>query len=131
MMNRERRSTRRGSVRAGLAATVAASLLLVSCNGDPLDTSATTGNSQAPVITMSPSSTTVTAGQSATFTVAATGAPPLSFQWLRGTTEIQGATDATYTLSSTTPLDSGAVFSARVSNTFGSVNSSSATLTVQ
>ncbi len=35
----------------------------------------------APQITMQPASQTVTAGQSATFTVAATGSPTLAYQW--------------------------------------------------
>jgi hypothetical protein len=118
-----------------LAANLAASLLLVSCNGDPLVTTGGggggTGNSQAPIITMSPSSTTVAEGQPAAFSVTASGASPLSFQWLRDNVEIPGATSATYTLQSATLADNGAVFVVRVSNTFGSVTSSSATLTVR
>jgi hypothetical protein len=107
-------------------------VLLAACNGDPLNTSGgTTNSSQAPIISTSPQSTTVTQGQAATFTVAATGAPPLTFQWMRGGIDIPGANSTTYTLQATTPGDSGAVFMAKVSNNFGSVTSSGATLTVQ
>jgi len=35
----------------------------------------------APSITTQPGSQTVTVGQTATFTVVATGTPPLSYQW--------------------------------------------------
>jgi hypothetical protein len=129
------RSTSRRSIMLRLAANLAALFLLVSCNGDPLDTSGGTpgtgNNSQAPIITTSPSSTTVAAGQAAAFSVTASGAPPLSFQWRRGNDTIPGANSATYTLQSATIADNNAVFSVVVSNTFGSVTSSSATLTVR
>lgn len=117
---------------AWIATSIAAALLLVSCNGDPLDTSGTSNNnSQTPVITSSPTNATVTAGQSATFMVIATGAPTITYQWFRGTDAIPGAMSSTYTLATTTVNDNGAVFSVEVSNPFGSVSSSSATLTVR
>ena len=40
-------------------------------------------------------------GQAATFTVAANGTAPLSYQWQKGATPIAGATAASYT----TPRD--------------------------
>ena len=58
--------------------------------------------SQAPAITQHPANRTVSVGQSASFTVAASGAPPLSYQWQRNGTPIGGATSATYTLQTTT-----------------------------
>ena len=69
-------------------------------------------------------------GQSASFTVAASGAPPLSYQWQRNGTPIGGATSATYTLPTTTLTDSGAQFRAVVTNASGSATSNAATLTV-
>lgn len=86
--------------------------------------------SQAPSITQHPAARTVSAGQSASFTVGASGAPPLSYQWQRNGVAIGGATSATYTLPSATLADSGAQFRAVVSNGSGSATSNTATLTV-
>jgi glucose/arabinose dehydrogenase len=85
---------------------------------------------QAPSITQHPASRTVSVGQSASFTVAASGAPPLTYQWQRNGSPISGATGATYTLPTTTLSDSGAQFRAVVSNASGSATSNAATLTV-
>jgi len=62
--------------------------------------------------------------------VSATGAPPLTFQWIREGMEIPGATNPTYSFQ-TTMADNAVVFMVKVSNNFGSVTSSGATLTVQ
>jgi len=86
--------------------------------------------SQAPSITTHPTGQTVSAGGTATFTVSASGSPPLSYQWQRNGAEIPGATSASYSLSSVTTADSGARFRARVSNSSGSAVSNEATLTV-
>jgi hypothetical protein len=84
----------------------------------------------APSITTQPTSQAVTAGQTATFIVAATGTAPLSYQWRRNGVAISGATSSTYTTPATTSSDNGAQFSVLVSNTVGSVTSNPATLTV-
>src|SRR5205809_103910 len=84
----------------------------------------------APTITTQPASQTVTAGQTASFTVAATGTAPLSYQWNKNGTAITGATSSTYTTPATTNSDSGAHFTVVVSNTAGNVTSNAATLTV-
>jgi len=86
--------------------------------------------SQAPSITTHPTNQTVPVGGTATFTVAASGSPPLSYQWQRNGVDIPGATSASYGLSSVTTADSGARFRARVTNSAGSVVSNEATLTV-
>ncbi len=85
---------------------------------------------QSPVIGQHPANSVVTAGQSATFSVSASGTPPLSYQWQRDGTNIAGATAATYTLASTTLADNGARFRCTVSNSFGTATSNEATLTV-
>jgi hypothetical protein len=84
----------------------------------------------APSITTQPASQTVTAGQTATFTVAATGTAPLSYQWSKNDAVMSGATSSSYTTPATTSSDDGAKFSVLISNTAGSVTSNAATLTV-
>ena len=84
----------------------------------------------APSITTQPVNQTVTAGQTATFTVVAAGTAPLSYQWQKNTTVISGATAASYTTPATTSSDNGAQFVVVVSNSAGSVTSNAATLTV-
>jgi glucose/arabinose dehydrogenase len=86
--------------------------------------------SEAPVITRQPTSQTVSIGQTATFVVEASGTAPLFFQWTRNGTDIAGATGASYTTPPAAIADSGSQFSARVSNSAGSVTSNAAALTV-
>ena len=83
----------------------------------------------APTIATQPANATVAAGQSASFTVAASGTAPLQYQWQRNGVNITGANAATYTLT-TVPADNGAMFRAVVSNAGGSVTSNAATLAV-
>lgn len=88
-----------------------------------------TGNGM-PVVAVQPVSKTVSAGQSVTFTVVASGNPAPAYQWLRNGTAIPGATAASYTIASTALADNNAVFNVLVQNSVGSVTSSEATLTV-
>ncbi|MCX8521963.1 MAG: DUF1566 domain-containing protein, partial [Rhodoferax sp.] len=83
-----------------------------------------------PAIATQPSAQAVTPGQSATFSVSATGAAPLRYQWAINGTDISGATSSSYTIAATSLADNGAVFSVVVSNSVGAVTSSNATLTV-
>ena len=83
----------------------------------------------APAITTQPAAQSVTAGQTATFSVIATGTS-LKYQWKKGGTDIAGATASTYTTPATSMADSGAVFTVVVINSAGNATSSSATLTV-
>jgi hypothetical protein len=85
----------------------------------------------APEITTQPSDRRVSVGQRAKFQVAATGTPPLSYQWRKNGTNIAGATSSAYTTPPTTSSDNGALFSVVVSNAGGSVTSRDALLTVQ
>ena len=84
----------------------------------------------APTISSQPSSKTMTAGQTATFSVTASGTSPLSYQWQRGGAAISGATSSAYTTAATTSADNGGQFRVIVSNSKGSVTSNTATLTV-
>ena len=83
-----------------------------------------------PSITMQPANQTVAAGQTASFSVAATGAAPLNYQWNRNGAGISGATSSSYSTPTTTSSDNGAQFTVVVSNTAGTVTSSAATLSV-
>ncbi len=85
-----------------------------------------TGN-PAPRITAQPEDLKVTLGAPASFTVGASGAPPLRYQWRRNGIEIPGATGASYTL---LKAEESAIFEVIVSNDQGSVTSDPATLTV-
>jgi hypothetical protein len=84
----------------------------------------------APSITGQPANRTVTAGQTASFSVSATGTAPLSYQWKKNGANIAGATSSTYNTPVTTIADSGAQFAVVVSNSAGSATSNPATLTV-
>jgi hypothetical protein len=84
----------------------------------------------APSIGLQPTSQTVTAGQTATFSVSAAGTAPFSYQWRKNSTNISGATNASYTTPATTSADNGEKFDVVVSNSAGSVTSAQASLTV-
>lgn len=85
----------------------------------------------APTITTQPASATVIVGQTATFTVVATGTAPLSYQWQKNQTNISGATSASYTTPATSSSDNGSTFDVIVSNAVSpSATSNKATLTV-
>src|SRR5258706_36335 len=99
----------------------------VTSNAAALTVSAAT---VAPSITTQPVSQSVTVGQTASFSVAAAGAAPLSYQWQKNGANIVGATSASYTTSATMTSDSGSTFRAVVSNTAGTVTSAAATLAV-
>lgn len=86
--------------------------------------------SQAPAITQHPANTTVTAGQPASFSCAATGPATITYQWQRNSSNISGATSTTYTIPATVTGDNGATFRCRATNSFGTATSNSATLTV-
>src|SRR2546427_2250958 len=83
-----------------------------------------------PTITTQPGNQTVTAGQTATFTVVAAGTAPLRYQWQKNGASIAGATASSYTTPVTTTSDSGSTFAVVVSNSAGTVTSALATLTV-
>jgi glucose/arabinose dehydrogenase len=83
----------------------------------------------APSISTQPSSTTVSAGQTARFTVTASGTAPLTYQWQRNGVNIPNANAASYSFT-TTANDDGAMFRVIVSNSVGSATSNAATLNV-
>ena len=100
----------------------------VGCSGLASQTSGSV--STAPSITTQPASQSVTAGQMASFSVAATGTAPLNYQWRRNGAAVNGASSSTYSTPATSSSDNGGQFTVVVSNSAGSVTSSTAILTV-
>ncbi len=84
----------------------------------------------APSISTQPVGRTVTAGQTSSFSVTASGTATLTYQWMKNGAAISGANAASYLTPATKASDSGAQFAVIVTNGSGSVSSSSATLTV-
>jgi outer membrane protein assembly factor BamB len=119
--------------KTGLLSALAASLLLAACGGGGNRSAATvppTPSSSTPAITIQPADQSVPAGQSATFTVTATGAAPLSYQWQKNASPIAGATQSSYMTPMTAPADNGTSFAVTVTNSSGSTLSRSALLSV-
>jgi endonuclease/exonuclease/phosphatase family metal-dependent hydrolase len=82
-----------------------------------------------PAITTQPQNQSVLAGQTTTFSVAATGTPPLNYQWFFNGTNIAGATANPFTLAQVQRTNMGN-YSVVITNLAGSVTSSAASLTV-
>jgi pectate lyase len=83
-----------------------------------------------PVILTQPQDRTNSAGTTATFTVGVSGSPPFSYQWfLNSITPLSAGTNATLTLNNVQTGDSGG-YSVLVSNSAGSITSSTAQLLV-
>jgi Abnormal spindle-like microcephaly-assoc'd, ASPM-SPD-2-Hydin/Immunoglobulin I-set domain len=127
-----------------VASLFAVAILTAGCGAIAQKAKTTTAAPEAaasPAILTQPASTTVTAGLAATFSVTASGASTLSYQWQKNGATISGATGASYTTPPTTAAmltsagSSGsagkvAEFTVVVSNEAGSVTSNPASLTV-
>ena len=83
-----------------------------------------------PVVTNQPGNQVVVAGQTASFSVTATGTPAPGYQWQKNGTNISGATGSTYITPATAIGDSGSTFHVVVANSVATVISLDATLTV-
>jgi Immunoglobulin I-set domain len=110
--------------------TLALSLTACGGSGSPDSSSTPPTAAVAPKISVQPANQSVTAGQTASFSVTATGTTPLQYQWSRSGTAVSGATGATYTTAATTSADNGASFTVTVSNSAGTATSQAAVLTV-
>ena len=102
------------------------SLLMSGCGGP----SSSLPRSSPPSIISQPQNQAVAVGQSASFSVAATGSAPLSFQWQKNGASIAGANSPTYSTGPTMLSDNSATFDVVISNSVGTVTSSTVTLTV-
>ena len=91
--------------------------------------SAVAVTAQSPVITVQPTSQTVSAGSNVAFSVVAAGSQPLTYQWRYNGAPITGATSPTYGIADVQAANAGA-YTVVVTNAFGSVVSSAAILTV-
>jgi hypothetical protein len=80
-----------------------------------------------PAITTQPLAQVITVGQPVTFSVAASGTGPFTYQWLFNGASISGATGASYTIPSIASTNGGN-YSVTVTNAFGSVTSNAVTL---
>ncbi len=114
----------------GFLACICLTMALAGCSAYTTSGSGSNSKAIAPSITTQPSAQTVGAGQSATFSVAAAGTSPLSYQWQKNGSNISGATAVRYTTPATTSGDNGSLFAVVVSNSAGSVTSHQAALTV-
>lgn len=85
---------------------------------------------RGPVVVTQPSSLTVLEGDTASFSVSATGNPAPTYQWRFGGTEIVGATNSLFMVQSVTAADAGA-YDVVITNSIGTVVTGSAWLSVQ
>jgi hypothetical protein len=116
----------RKSLQALVVVVVTVSLLnLIGCSGG------FQGSRPASLIVTRPANTTVPLGQTATFSVSATGTGAVTYQWLKNGVAINGATSSSYTTPATIAGDTGSIFTVTVTDSTGSVTSAPATLTVQ
>lgn len=86
-------------------------------------------NRGSPLIANEPLNQTVYSGMTTVFNAGAAGASPLHYQWRFNGSNIAGATNASLILANVDLVNNGA-YNVLVSNSFGSVISSNATLTV-
>ena len=123
------------AISGATAASYATPALTLADNGasfsvDVTDTHGTTSSNVAtvtvqavaPNIATAPENQTVTAGQSATFSVTATGSATLAYQWRRDGADIAGANAATYTLPAAAAADDGESRGCNSANTFSCVS---------
>lgn len=82
-----------------------------------------------PSITTQPQAATANVGDNVTFTVAASGTAPLTYQWRKDGVALNGATSATLVIPNV-QASSGGAYSVVVSNAFGAATSNLAALVV-
>ena len=83
-----------------------------------------------PAVTGEPTDMTVHEGESAAFSVTATGSATLTYRWLRNGVPVAGLTSNAYTVVAAARTNNGDTYSCLVSNAYGTATSRSAKLTV-
>lgn len=83
----------------------------------------------APIIASQPSNVAVKAGESASFSVTVSGEGNYTYQWQKNNEDISGANESTFKIATAQPSDAGS-YKVIISNSHHTVNSNSATLTV-
>ncbi len=83
----------------------------------------------APAFTTQPTSQSVDAGGSVTFTVAVSGSPAPTLQWRKGSVALAGKTGTSLTINPVTTADAGS-YDCVATNASGNATSNAATLTV-
>jgi hypothetical protein len=84
-----------------------------------------------PFIVQQPKPAKVPVGQTATFSVFATGTAPITYQWKKNGANIPGATNNFYVTPPVTRHDNHSSFTVKITNPYGSVLSRPAPLSVQ
>jgi sugar lactone lactonase YvrE len=101
----------------------------VADSGNSTIRSAVSSVNSSPVVITQPQNQTTNQGQSAVFSVTATGSGPLYYQWNFNSSPLSGATASAYTVTNAQPSNAGPYF-VIVSNSLGTMPSSNAVLTV-
>lgn len=106
-----------------------AAALLAGCGGGGSHGSSGAGSGTGPSISAQPASVTAAVGGTVSFSVTASGAGNVAYQWAKDGVAIAGATGSTYTIASVTSADVGA-YACLVTDGKGTTTSASATLTL-
>jgi hypothetical protein len=83
-----------------------------------------------PSIDAQPQSATRVVASNAVFSVSASGAQPLAYQWLFNGSPVLDATNTSYTVTNPQLTDDGSSYSVVITNSYGTVTSAAAALTV-
>jgi len=119
-----------GASRLLILCMLAAAALAGCGGGGGASTDVTTSGNVPPQITAQPQDATVASGATATFSVTVTGSTPMTYQWMKNSANISGATAASYTTPATTTADNGSSFTVSATNAAGTITSDAAMLSV-
>lgn len=111
----------------GLYVILAAIGMVCGCGGKA---SPSTVATTAPKIVVQPANESTPLGQTATFSVQASGTGTLTYQWSKDGTPVPGADGPSYTTPPVTQADSGSQFLVSIGNSAGAVTSNDAVLSV-
>src|SRR5437879_2758486 len=105
------------------------SVKVINGGGSVISSNATLTVNVPPTIQTQPTNATVTQGQTASFSIVASGTAPLSYQWNFNGSLLSGATNSSLSLTNAQATQAGG-YTAVVTNPWGSITSAVATLTV-